>query len=275
MTAADDHSEPEKGNTPGACPEGIGDTGELTSTIVVEGVGINPSVERALSASRLSTYRQAAVHDAHAWRLYEWNLSLVAAFSPLAADLEVALRNGIHEQLGRLFNRQDWWASDRVLLDDDTAQMIAAAVQRHKKQLAKGTVGPGKVVAELTLGTWVNLLGRGGHSALGRAIDYETRLWRPALRLAFEVPTPDDARRVRRPTRDDVHKRAALFQRVRNRAAHHEPIFNGVAAPGDSRRVDLITVWTQCIELLSWLSPELALRHQSTLSDVFDRRPLE
>ena len=68
---------------------------------------------------------------------------------------------------------------------------LAYVVQRHHKQLAKGTIGPGKIVADLTLGTWVMLLSRSGNSSLGRVIDYETNLWRPALRFGSR---PDPSR---------------------------------------------------------------------------------
>ena len=53
----------------------------------------------------------------------------------------------------------------------------------------KGISDTGELVSRIRsmLGVWVHLLGRGGHSALGRAIDYETRLWRPALRFGFST----------------------------------------------------------------------------------------
>ena len=265
----------EKVNTPGACPKGIGGTGELPITVLSEAVSINPLIERAISSSRLTTYRRAARDDSHAWDLYRWNLDLVAAFAPRSADLEVALRNTIHDQLTTHLGRSDWWAAQSLLLDDITAEMLIAAVGKHQKKIAEGTVGVGKVIADLTLGTWVNLLGRGGHSALGRTIDYETHIWRPALRFGFVTGSLTPSGRERRPTRDAVHARAANFQRLRNRAAHHEPIFNGILQPGTSTRIDLLDVWRECLELLSWMSPDLAAIHDQAaeLPYVHARRP--
>jgi len=233
----------------------------LQHTVLSQAVSINPLIERAISSSRLATYRHAARDDAHAWDLYRWNLDLVASFAPLSADLEVALRNTIHDQLANHFGRSDWWAAQAMLLDDITEQMLIAAVGKRQKKIANGTVGVGKVIADLTLGTWVSLLGRGGHSALGRPIDYETHIWRPALRFGFATGPLTPSGRERRPTRDAVHTRAANFQRLRNRAAHHEPIFNGILQPGTSRRVALLDVWHECLELLTWMSPDLAAIH--------------
>ncbi len=152
-------------------------------------LAFNSSLETAVSTARLATYGAVARDDDHAWELYRWNLDLAAAFTPLACDVEVALRNCIHDRLTNHFGRADWWAATNLVLDDITAETLASVVQRHQKRLAKGTVGPGKVVADLMLGTWVMLLSRGGTSALGRAIDYEANLWRPALRLGFATGT--------------------------------------------------------------------------------------
>lgn len=112
------------------------------------------------------------------------------------------------------------------------------------------------------LGTWVMLLSRGGTSALGRVIDYETNLWRPALRFGFATRTFTPTGRARRPTRDAVHLRASNLQRLRNRAAHHEPVFSGVKAAGTNILVDPQTIWEQAVELLRWMAPDLAALHE-------------
>ena len=109
-STAGDHLR-QKGNTPGACHEGISDTGELASRIRSIIVEFNHHVEQAISTPRLSTYRNQASSGDHAWALYRWNIDLAAAVAPLAADLEVTLRNTIHDRLTAHFGRADWWAS--------------------------------------------------------------------------------------------------------------------------------------------------------------------
>lgn len=265
----------EKGNTPGACHEGIGDTGELLSRVPCLRLVFNPSFEPALSTARLATYRAIARDDEHAWGLYRWNLDLAAAFTPLACDVEVTLRNTIHDQMTKRFGRQDWWASTSLVLDDITTETLATVVQRHHKKMAKGSIGPGKVVADLMLGTWVMLLSRGGTSSLGRAIDYEANLWRPALRFGFATGELTPKGRVRRPTRDAVHTRVSNFQRLRNRSAHHEPIFDGVRVAGTTHRIGIVDLWNGTIELLQWMAPDLAALHRASpaVPRVFAARP--
>jgi hypothetical protein len=236
----------------------------------------NPNIERAISAPRLARYRAKTGSDESAWALYRWNIALSTAFGPLVADLEVSLRNTIHDQLTIWYEREDWWASSSLLLDDVTSEMLTAVVRKHQKKIAKGTVPPGKVIADATLGVWINLLGRGGQSALGRSIDYETKLWRPALRFGFLSGSLTSSGRERRPKRLDVHRRALNFQKLRNRVAHHEPIFDGIRLAGVDTTKPLLEIWQESIELLGWICPDLADLHReyNALPQVHDGRPV-
>lgn len=223
-------------------------------------MNFNSDIERAISPSRMSTYRDHASDDEGAWKLYRWNVELSSSLVPLVADIEVTLRNTLNDRLAVHFDRDDWWTTPSLVLDDQTVGMLGKIVKKHQKQMTAGSVGPGKVVAGTTLGVWVNLLGRGGHSALGRAIDYEAKLWRPALRFGFSKGTYARTGRERRPTRDDVHRRASELQVLRNRLAHHEPIFNGLRR---DRPVPLLETWKHSVELLEWMCPDLATLHRA------------
>jgi len=188
-------------------------------------------------------------------------MELSSAFGVLACDVEVALRNTIHCQLQLLFGRADWWASNTLVLDDITAETLSNVVGKHQKKITNGMVGVGRVIGDLMLGTWVMLLSKGGTSSLGRAIDYHLNLWRPALQLGFAKGDFTPKGRPRRPMRDEVHYRAAIVQRLRNRCSHWEPIFNGVRVSGTSALVPILDVWNLGVELLRWMSPELASVH--------------
>ena len=254
----------------------VADPGEnVCSTVTTRSSTSCGTSASTISSARLSTYRTHTSSDDHAWALYRWNTELAAAVAAMAADLEVTLRNTLHNCLTGHFRRPDWWASTSLLLHDVTAEMLTNVVRKHQKKIARGTVGPGKVVADTTLGVWVHLLGRGGHSALGRVIDYETKLWRPALRFGFSTGTFTPSGRERRPARADVHSRAALFWKLRNRAAHHEPMIDGIPAPGTGTRIPLAEVWERSIELLSWMSPDLAIWHRTDarLPNTLAQRP--
>lgn len=235
-------------------------------------VVLTADIERALSRERLTTYRAFASDDISAWRLYRRNLELCAALHPLLSDVEVALRNTVHQQLAKHFGRTDWWTDAAIVLDQVTSETMQGIVDR----LARGRLGdrrPGRVIAETSLGVWVSLLGRGGRTRSGQAVSYETRLWRPALRHGFAKPAIAPANGVRRPARHDVHRRARVLQRLRNRVAHHEPVFNGVPIPGGQGRVALAQVWFDTVELLEWMCPGLAAIHrrERRVPDVLER----
>ena len=87
-------------------------------------MAFNPHFEPAVSPARLGTYRAIAADDDHAWALYRWNIDLAAALTPLACDVEVALRNTIHHQLTAHLGREDWWASTDLVLDDITGETL-------------------------------------------------------------------------------------------------------------------------------------------------------
>ncbi len=193
----------------------------------------------------------------------------------MAADLEVTLRNTMHALPADRFGREDWWASPTLLLDDVTNEMLAGVVPKHQRKIAKGTVSPGRVIADTTLGLWVHLLSRGGHSALGRSVNYEPRLWRPTLRFGFRTGAISPSGQERRPPRSEVHRRALVFQRLRNRAVHHEPLFKGIIIPGSNTLMPLDEVWERSIELLGWMCPDLAALHSESgdFAAVLARRP--
>lgn len=225
---------------------------------------IDSALLSVVSPERFRTYQAATATDVEAWALYEWNRAASATLAPLVGDLEIALRNTIHNRLSARYGRADWWAEPSLRLDDVTASMIVKALKtdRNARKLAKGQIHAGKIVAEVTLGAWVRMLGTGGTTDLGRPVDYEGRLWRPVLRGGFAKPGLNANGKQRRPQRREVHDRAQLLHRLRNRCAHHEPIFAGVLQPGTKTRVPLRDVVDASLELLGWMSPQLEAHHR-------------
>ena len=91
------------------------------------------------------------------------------------------------------------------------------------------------MVATLAFGFWVALLGAGSRiERAGPKADYEKTLWRPALRGAFSHRAPL--------TRRQAHKPLDALRALRNRIAHHEPVF---ARPlrEDHDRILEVTGW--------------------------------
>ncbi len=142
---------------------------------------------------------------AEALRWYQWEASVASAFFTLLRHLERALGHAMSDQLTKCFEREDWWDHPGVNLHHVSRRKIGAAIEKQARR--RGQTKAETVQRELTLGFWVSLLGRGN--------DYETRLWRPALRHAF--PAYHGARQP-------LHQDLDHLRTLRNRVAHHEPV---------------------------------------------------
>jgi hypothetical protein len=208
------------------------------------------ALERALSPERLSTYLAAANGDhAAALRLYVWNTEISAAlYGPLQA-LEILVRNAFHRELSAVYG-PTWYDNPQVPLTPPAWARVADAKDTLRR--ANRPLDPGRIVAELSFGFWERLLTHGPPGKL----NYEMALWRPALHHAF----PNSRRR-----RADVHKPLPGLRDLRNRIAHHEPIF---ARP-------LAAEYQTIIEAIGWMCADTRawVLHHSTVPSVLASRP--
>ena len=163
------------------CPTGRVKAFDLNEEIPSE-------LETSLSSDRLGTYLRAANGDrAKAVRLYTWNTAVSAAFyGPLQA-LEVALRNAVNRSLESAYGSA-WYDNALTGLDRGCLNRI----EHTKQELAKARypVDPPHVIASLSFGFWVSLLGPGGfidRNTRTKA-NYEMTLWPPPCGGLFPMP---------------------------------------------------------------------------------------
>lgn len=198
----------------------------------------------SLSDERFGRYLVEAKQDEDlAVRLYTWNTALAAAFyGPLQA-CEVTLRNAVNRQLAARYG--SWWFRNDTILRGDELRMASKAEETITvigKQLTAG-----RVVAELGFGYWVGLF----------ANIYDQSLWRSDLFKIFRV----------RVQRRDLFDQLDRLRTLRNRVAHHEPIFQRNLSD-DFDRIDSV---------LDVLSPEVRdwMRHHSRVYEVLALSPTE
>lgn len=190
-------------------------------------------LEELISPARYQRYRAAAHGDtARAARLYMWNCDLSAAYWPSIALVEVAIRNAIDRQLCSHLGvtRDVGWhtevfaARPRIHLTDkelDKVQKSLDAFDRRNNSAGQPRVEPtgGDIVADLSLGFWVSLVGEGLPRGHANVYDYFTRLWRPFLYKAFPHYGPGMR------SAGLLRNHLRTFELLRNRIAHHEHIF--------------------------------------------------
>jgi hypothetical protein len=212
-------------------------------TFVIGG-SASQSLARVVGAERLSRYlvdRRGS--QVEALRLYSWNIEASAALLGAYAALEVGVRNAMHERLGEIFARADWWEGAR-LQPAERAQIDAARSYLDTRKRAGWSTG--HVVAELRPSFWEALLANRYHAAL----------WERGLAGAFPYYCG---------RRAALRERLERLRLLRNRAAHHEPIFAR----------DLMVDHLYMCELAGFIDPDLQgwIGSHSRLPDVIANRP--
>lgn len=160
------------------------------------------------------------------------------------------LRNAVHDQLVAWHARRglpDQWY-DHAGLDVQGMRDVARAKDRATRG-GRDPELPGKVIAELTFGFWRYLLAK----------RYQASLW-PAIVTAFpNHPAGSKAPRVA--VHDDIQR----LQVLRNRIAHHEPIY----------RRNLQDDFNGMLSVASWISPDAAawVANLSRVPSVLAQRP--
>ncbi|WP_165070305.1 hypothetical protein [Marisediminicola senii] len=164
-----------------------------------------PGLSQIIGADRFAPYLSAQGGSRpEAMRLYMWNVEASAALLGAYAAVEVGVRNAMHNELSGIFGRADWWSKAPLGTNDfDYVKEAESYLNRRK---LNGQWGPGHVVAELKTSFWEGLL----------VNKYHASLWERGLKHAF----PHYQGR-----RDSLRQRMERLRMLRNRAAHHEPIF--------------------------------------------------
>jgi hypothetical protein len=196
-----------------------------------------------ISAERLKTYREHTDRDKKAVALHNHTLQLGSSLMAMIALLELSLRNIANQRLVEDFGDDEWLLPGHTTLPlkpfemstiskaYSHAQKAAYSKLSYKekteldvraypdgippntkhKTVAKKRQNlfmpsHGQVIAQTTLVLWKRLFSG----------EYESTLWKPSLRKAF--PNKSLHRR-------DVSTALETIYGIRNRVAHHEPVY--------------------------------------------------
>ncbi len=207
------------------------------------------ALQAAISAPRFGTYLSAAGHDpAYALGLYLYNARLAKSLLYPLHMAEVSLRNGVHALLTELYGKD--WPTDvtfRGILTPESLQALDKAIARAGEEKGPNP-SPGQIVATLTFDFWSNLF----------RPEYDRPIWQVHLRKV--LPHLPKGR-----TRADVQTVVKAINRLRNRIAHHEPIFRWDVSGSYRTIVDLIGA--RCPVTADWV------KHHSTVGAVLRSKP--
>jgi hypothetical protein len=193
------------------------------------------ALDHTITSDRLTPYLVASKGDkCLAVQLYERNTKLSEGLFGVIQPLEIALRNSIHHVMQTATGQAHWY--DHPLIQPKEQESIEEA-KRNLKRWNK-QVTPARVIAELTFGFWVRL----------NAASYEKSVWVKYLYRAFPEMKPPD--------RDTIFHRLDMVRTLRNRIAHHEPIFTRYVHQD----------YLQIVAAIRWICPVTAAWVEATNS---------
>lgn len=202
---------------------------------------INEALKNTISVKRLDRY--LTVTDGaldKALKLYEENTRLAESFYSPLQSLEVCLRNTINTRLCTTYG-EDWPTNGNPPFQSGASENITKTIAALEKDGYEANTD--YIVAELNFGFWVSLLGK----------PYDATLWRHTLHKGFRASGSGKKR-------SEVHGRFNALRRLRNRVAHHEPIFHK----------PLLQLHTETIEAIGWMCKHTSAwaAHHSRFDEV-------
>ena len=176
-------------------------------------------VERWLSPARFGPYLEAANGNVgKALELYHWNVRLCQTLMGNIGCFEVALRNAYDRTLCEAWNGNEHWLFDKlspvrraIMRTSKGGRMLDVNLPNRKaigqsRDRAHDPNDPNQVISNLMLGFWSHLTDR----------SRERDLWIPALHRAWSKGTD----------RAVLHRHLYAINKVRNRVAHNERLFD-------------------------------------------------
>lgn len=169
------------------------------------------NIPHVLSEPRFATYLRYCDNDRNrALQLYQWNLELSSAFIIPLHILEVSIRNAVVENLEAV-HTQNWpWNNGFIRSLPNPRRGYNSTSDLLNVAAREETVG--KVVAELKFAFWEKMF----------TARHDERLWEKRILSSFPNASVMSTAELRKIIHDDIFS----IRTLRNRIAHHEPIFS-------------------------------------------------
>lgn len=188
-------------------------------------------LEKFFSQPRLRRYHQIADGDFRkSMQLYEWNLEISSAFQTPLHYCEIAVRNAVADTFCNAYGEA--WPSHPGLnrsLNSYSRNLLYDSRKKYDKRISEKIVMDskitGKIVSELNFVFWEQAFARRWRN-----------FWNDKI-LATFPNYPENDPDVLRTT---LHRRIQNARELRNRIAHHEPIFERQLAQELSMIFDIV-----------------------------------
>lgn len=194
---------------------------------------------KLISVPRFSRYLQATSNDpSQALRLYQWNLEVSGELLKVLHLCEIGLRNGIVDAIVEVHGDQwPWVQGFRVSLQNSRR---GYSPRRDLESVAAREPTPGKIIAELKFAFWERMLNA----------SHQNRLWDQHLNTSFpHVDLSEGSTKAR----EEIRNKIFVVRDLRNRIAHHEPIFYRPSLESDFASI-MYLIEARCPVSADWIS---------------------
>lgn len=207
----------------------------------------------ALSEPRMTTYISSCNGDPRlAAALYQWNATVSAAFMLPVHFVEVVLRNAVAEAIENTYGPH--WPWDEAFVRSLNNRGRGSYTPQQELRRARQNKGvTSKVVPELKFAFWVDMF----------TSRHDERLWVNHLHAVLPHHADEPVRQLRGHIRQELD----AMRKLRNRLAHHEPIFTRDLGEHLQRMFTLIDLrsaeigrWVRATETVSQLLPHNPLK---------------
>jgi hypothetical protein len=198
------------------------------------------AIKTALSAARIGTYEAATQGNPNlpsALALYAWNAQVAAAMLAPLHLCEVVIRNAVADAIALVYGPQWVWSAGFLKSLPNPAKGYNPRQDLLLARTGKTTVG--KVIPELKFVFWQTLFTQ----------RFDQRLWVP--NLATVLPHLSGSKTTPQ-LRGLIYTELEQLRRLRNRIAHHEPIFKRNLVDDLQKAHDLIAL--RCPITASWMA---------------------
>jgi hypothetical protein len=198
------------------------------------------AVTIVISPARISTYENATggkkPDNLEALNLYAWNADISGALLIPLHVCEVAIRNAVSRAIENIYGDRWPWSSGFERSLPNPTRGFSPKKDLINARLNQRTTG--KVIPELKFAFWQSIF----------TSRHDQRFWNPYLTDLF--PNMDNSKNIqdrRKLIYDDLEQ----IRRLRNRIAHHEPIFTRNLS--DDYQKILALVSYRCDVTATWL----------------------
>lgn len=195
------------------------------------------AIKNSLSAARIGTYEAVTTDLNEALKLYQWNADVSGTFLPSLHICEVTIRNAVSCVLEEVYGNR--WAWEQVFISSLPNPRYGYNARKDLANACRGATSIGQVIPELKFVFWQKMF----------TSRHDGRLWNDHLEKTF--PNLDKSKTIQE-RREIIYNDLDQIRALRNRIAHHEPIFKR-SLTDDYRKIKSLVEF-RCVATSSWLA---------------------